>query len=142
MVLIRNIVGALVVVMLIAGAACAQDKLDYSGPYIGAFVGHSWVDLEYTEPEWPDYDRDVDMEGFVGGLYMGYNYMINNIVLGVEADAGLGDLEEGPDEDNYYNDYAAFDIDWDAHLRARAGFVYNTTLFYVAGGAGTCGSFR
>ncbi len=140
MVRLPNIVGALAVVILMSGTVCAGNMMNtkaslaYSGPYIGAFVGHSWVDLEYTEPEWPAYDRDVDMEGFVGGLYVGYNYMIDNIVLGVEADAGLGDLEEGPDEDNFYNDYAAFDVDWDAHLRARAGFVYNSTLFYVAGG--------
>lgn len=133
MVRIRNIVGALVVVMLIGGTVCAQDNFDYSGPYIGAFVGHSWVDLEYTEPDRPIYDLNVDMEGFVGGLYFGHNYMFNNLMLGFEADAGLCDLSEGA-ADSGSNISSAFDIEWDAHLRARAGFAYNATLFYVAGG--------
>lgn len=134
------IVVALVLVALMVGTACAGDRMgakgsfDYSGTYIGAFVGHSWVDLEYTEPDWPDYGRDVDIEGFVGGGYLGYNYMIDNMVLGFEADAGLGDLDEGADDDNPYNYYSAFDIDWDAHLRGRLGFVYHSTLFYVAAG--------
>ncbi|MGE4542585.1 MAG: outer membrane protein [Pedobacter sp.] len=134
MVRIRNIVVALFVVMLIGGTACAQDKLDYSGPYIGAFVGHSWVNLEYSEPSYPEDALNPDMNGFVGGLYFGHNYRIDNLVLGFETDAGLCDLSEGADDDNSFNTWSAFDIDWDAHLRARAGFVYNTTLFYVAGG--------
>ena len=54
-------------------------------------------------------------------------------MLGFEADAGFGDLSEGAD-DSSPNTYSAFDVNWDAHVRARAGYVYNTTLFYVAGG--------
>lgn len=137
---LRSIFGALVVAVLMSGTVYAGNMMDaeasaaYSGPYIGGFVGHSWVDLEYTEPDWPTYGRDVDMEGVVGGLYLGHNYRIDNIVLGFEADAGLGDLDEGRDKNADYNDYSAFDIDWNAHFRARAGFIYNTTLFYVAGG--------
>lgn len=134
MVRICKIVGALVVVMLIGGTACAQDRLDYSGPYIGGFVGNSWADVDYDDSWNPGYKLEADMEGFVGGLYLGYNYMIDNIVLGIEADAGIGDLSEGPDDNNDYNTWSAFDIDWDAHLRARAGVVYHSTLFYVAGG--------
>jgi outer membrane immunogenic protein len=140
MVRLRFIVGVLAVILFMAGTACAGEitvakgSPDFSGTYIGAFVGHSWVDLDYTEPDGPDYGRDADIEGFVGGLYMGYNYRIDNIVLGIEADAGLGDLNEGADHDNYYNYYSAFDIDWDAHFRGRVGFVSNATLFYVAAG--------
>lgn len=137
---LRNIVGALAVVVLMSGPVYAGNMMgaealsDYSGPYIGGFVGHSWADLEYRDSWNPGYELNADIEGFVGGLYFGHNYMIDNIMLGFEADAGIGDLGEGADKNNSYNDWSAFDIDWDAHLRARAGFVYNTTLFYVAGG--------
>jgi outer membrane immunogenic protein len=136
MVGLRHIIGALIAVMLISGTVCAGEQLDakaspaYSGPYIGGFVGQSWSNLEYVDKWRP---TDPDMDGFVGGLYLGHNYRIDKLVLGFEADAGLCDLSEGADDDND-NSYSAFDIDWNAHLRARAGFAYNATLFYVAGG--------
>jgi outer membrane immunogenic protein len=140
MVRLRSIVGALVVLLFMGGTACAGGMMgtkgssDYSGAYIGGYVGQSWVDLDYDDSWNPGYNLNADFEGFVGGLYLGYNYRIDNIMLGLEADAGLGDLSEGPDNDNSYNDWSAFEIDWDAHVRARVGVIYNTTLFYVAGG--------
>jgi outer membrane immunogenic protein len=136
MVGLRHVVGALAAVMFMSGTVCAGEQMNtkaspsYSGPYIGAFVGQSWSNLEYVDKHKP---TDRDMDGFAGGLYLGHNYRIDNLILGFETDAGFCDLSEGAD-DNNFNSYSAFEIDWNAHLRARAGFAYNSTLFYIAGG--------
>jgi outer membrane immunogenic protein len=95
--------------------------------------------LEYQESDDSDFDRSPNFDGFVGGIFLGYNYQDNNVVYGVEADAGLGDLSEGPDKNSSNNDWSSFDIDWNAHVRARAGLVYDATLFYVTGGLAIAG---
>ena len=113
--------------------------LDWSGPYIGGFVGYSWVGLEYYEPDFPGSDRKPNIDGFTGGPLLGFNYRIDSILLGIEADAGWGNLSKDPDKSSPNNNYSAFDIDWNAHVRARFGFVYGSTLSYVAGGLALAG---
>jgi len=137
---ILKIVGVLAAIILMTGAAHAagptddKSSFDWSGVSIGAFAGYSWVDLEYYEPDYPGYDRNPDFDGFSGGVFLGYNYQFDSIVLGVEADGGYVDLSEGRDKNALNNDYSAFEIDWNAHFRARIGFALDSTLFYVAGG--------
>jgi outer membrane immunogenic protein len=65
----------------------------------------------------------------------GYNLQHDTIVFGVEADFGLGDVNgKGiwiEQEETY--DYT-YDLDWNARLRARAGFAVDRALLFVAGG--------
>lgn len=89
--------------------------------------------LKYNEPDWPGFDRNPNINRFTGSAFLGHNYQIDNIVLGVEGDASLGNLSEDADK-NALNNYSAYDIDWNAHIRARIGFVFDTTLLYVADG--------
>jgi len=138
MVRISKIVVALAVVLLMgegvhAAPSDVKSSFNWSGAYIGAFAGYSWVDLEYFEPDFPGFERNPDIDGFTGGAFLGYNHRFDRILLGIEADAGLGDLDEGPDT-TALNNYSAFDIDWNGHVRARIGFVSGPTLLYVAGG--------
>lgn len=138
MVRISKIVGALALVMLMgevahAAPADVRSSFNWSGAYIGAFAGYSWVNLDYHEPDFPGFDRNPDINGIAGGALSGYNHRFESILLGIEADAGLGDLDEGPDA-SALNNYSAYDIDWNAHVRARFGFVSGSTLLYVAGG--------
>jgi outer membrane immunogenic protein len=123
-----------------ADVYAADTKLPagWSGPYIGAFAGYSWIDLEYDEPDYPGFDRNPNIDGLTGGLLLGYNHRFDSILVGVEADAGLGDLSESPDR-SARNYYSAFDIDWNAHVRARLGLVSSSTLLYVAGGLALAG---
>jgi len=110
----------------------------WTGPYIGAFAGYSWIDLKYTEPDFSGFDRNPNIKGLSGGPLLGCNFLLDSILLGVEADAGWGNLTEGADSGSP-NNYSAFDIDWNAHIRARLGLVYGPALFYVAGGLALAG---
>ncbi|PKN64261.1 MAG: hypothetical protein CVU57_15275 [Deltaproteobacteria bacterium HGW-Deltaproteobacteria-15] len=135
---IVRIVGVLAAVWLMGEMAHAApgdvgSSSNWSGPYIGAFAGYSWVDLDYSEPDFPGSERNPTINGVTGGAFLGYNHRFERILLGIEADVGLGDLDEGRDE-TAWNNYSAFDIDWNAHFRARLGFVSGSTLIYIAGG--------
>lgn len=129
------ILAAVILIGEMAPAYAVEAKLpvDGSGPYFGAFAGYAWADLEYNEPVFPGFDRNPNIDGITGGLLLGSNFRFDSILLGIEADAGWGDLNEDPDT-NAPNSYSAFDIDWNAHVRARFGFVSGVTLLFVAGG--------
>src|SRR5690606_20595327 len=57
---------------------------NWTGAYIGGQVGYLWGDGDLSD----DTDSlDVDPDGWLGGIYVGYNYQLtNNVVLGVDAD--------------------------------------------------------
>jgi len=85
--------------------------------------------------------RNVGLHGFTGGLQAGYNYQINNIVLGVEADANFLGLK-GSYATPIYNGVAggtywangSARLDAFYTLRARLGIAADHWLFYATGG--------
>lgn len=110
-------------------------RFDWSGVYVGAHGGYAWgeADVAY-EGEAGGGDLDG---GFWGGALAGYNLQNDAFVFGIEGDFGLGDVEgwglptrvPGSEEYRY-----AYSMDWNGHLRARAGFAEDRALFFVAGG--------
>jgi len=108
----------------------------WTGGYIGAQVGYAWGDGEasdilggYTSP---------DPDGFIGGVYGGYNYQFsNNIVIGAEVDVvyadvnGWGGISESgvPVASQYYEE-----LKWSGAARARLGYAVDRFLPYIAGG--------
>lgn len=79
----------------------------------------------------------IGLGGFVGGLNAGYDWQIDNIVLGVTGDIELADM----DGDSDLLDAGGADIgrieaqiDWLGSLRLRAGFAVDRALFYATGG--------
>src|SRR4029077_1006633 len=84
----------------------------------------------------------------IGGGQIGYNWQVNQFVLGVEADAqGTGLNGSTASSTRTFgppillatvNQTVTVDfgrIDWMASFRGRAGFAVNQALFYVTGGA-------
>jgi outer membrane immunogenic protein len=110
----------------------------WTGVQIGAMVSHNWNDLEYYEPGWPGYDRNPSIDGYGGGIFIGYSRQFVDMVYGVEADLGLVSLSEGTD-DQAKNRWTSFDIDWTSHVRARIGKTINATLIYGAAGIAMAG---
>lgn len=129
--------------MLSCGAVHAADLIieeplpiepsayDWSGLYLGAHAGYLWGTVDVSEGG--VIEAAGDISGGIGGLYAGYNVQMDNIVLGVEGDFGIaavsgsGTLPQPADEYTY-------DLNWNGHLRARAGFAADQFLVYVAGG--------
>ena len=87
---------------------------------------------------------NIGLHGFIGGAQAGYNYQINNFVLGVEADADYMNLN-GSYATTKYNDYTddsgrqywasgSASVDSLFTLRARAGLAFDRLLVFVTGG--------
>jgi outer membrane immunogenic protein len=79
--------------------------------------------------------------GFNGGLYAGFNFQMQQIVLGVEADVGFGPggTVSGTNIRNFNPLVVGLGstrdgFSWNGHLRARAGYALGQFMPYVAAG--------
>ncbi|MFG1373268.1 outer membrane protein [Xanthobacter oligotrophicus] len=148
--------------MVAAGAAQAADlatkmpvkaapvapAFSWTGFYIGAQGGYAWADNSFsnTHDLYNTYANDASYSldgGLVGGV-VGYNYQINNIVLGVEADANWADisgsgsiLRAGELATNCIvsNNPCSSKIDALGTITARLGVAFDRILLYAKGGA-------
>ena len=79
---------------LLASSAFAADAIveevapafSWTGGYAGIQAGYAWGDGDIDQITGPGF-IDTSPDGFLGGIYAGYNYqMSNNIVIGAELD--------------------------------------------------------
>ena len=134
----------------------------WAGFYIGGHVGYgeadidTRVDLDYFDALDVDEDdsfgfgNSLGMDGLLGGVQGGYNWQINSLVLGIEADISFTDWGTsaasfrsddvldlgftGLDDDEYAFGNTSADIDFLASVRGRLGFAANNFLIYGTGG--------
>jgi outer membrane immunogenic protein len=100
---------------------------DWSGIYVGINTGIGFADGNYV----PTATADPDLAGdgwMIGGV-VGYNYQMNNFVMGIEGDINYGEINPTNLADNVFQD-----IDFFATLRARLGYAHGNTMAYVTGG--------
>jgi outer membrane immunogenic protein len=135
--------------LLIAGAAEAADTIQYealppagllwSGGYVGLQAGHAWSDGRVEVIGAGNY-AEPDPDGFLGGVYAGYNHQFaNNMVLGIEADLARADIDGSdagrfPDGTVFPGVDISSRVEWTGALRARAGYAVDRFLPYAAGG--------
>lgn len=108
-------------------AAAPAGYYDWTGFYVGAQVGYAFADSDFGG----------DADGFVGGVHAGYNYQINNWVVGVEADVEYSDASaSGAVVLPAPAGLTAFGIDneWNGSVRARLGYAFDRVLVYATGG--------
>ena len=149
----------------------APAPFSWTGFYIGANVGGAWTPNNGGSdfgPLFPPFivlapqaaiptlipgQLDVlggtgRQSGVIGGGQVGYNWQVNQFVLGVEADAVASGLNgtRGTATRSFgppillatVNQTVTVDfgrMDWMASFRGRAGFSVDRALFYVTGGA-------
>lgn len=122
---------------------------DWSGPYLGLHAGFGWGREHDNQSRlFPpsggdngsgsggDNDR-FNLNGFVGGVHAGYNYQVNQFVFGAEGDFDYSDLKGK--HGGAYNGGASpraleLKSQWQASLRARAGYAFDNLLLYATGG--------
>ena len=126
--------------LVAAGAASAADLPSRKGPiaapvymppaftwtgfYVGANAGYGWGNVNANG--WANVG---DLDGFVGGGQIGYNYQIGQFVLGLEADLQAADLSSG---DNL--GLIGVKTDYFGTVRARLGFAVDRFMPYITGG--------
>ena len=120
---------ALVALALLSDAAVAADNFPYGavarpggymwqGPYVGGNLGYQWSGIN-NNPASPN--------GIAGGVQAGYNVQYGQFVFGGETDLQVTGA----------NDTFApwkFSNPWWGTLRGRAGYAWNSFLFYGTAG--------
>lgn len=107
-----------------------QSTYDWTGIYVGGWVGATCIDGELTDNTGGS-DWEMSGCGFKGGALAGYNHQFNNWVIGLEGDWGTtGNIatNEEPTAD------FAFSMDHIATLRTRFGVAFDDTLIFATGG--------
>jgi outer membrane immunogenic protein len=95
--------------------AAPAPVFNWTGFYFGGHVGYGWGDTVVGG----------DVDGFLGGVQLGYNWQLSrNWVFGVEADISGTDLN---------NAFPAH-VDYLGTLRARVGYTWDRTMLYGTGG--------
>lgn len=149
---------ALVSAVALTSAARAADVVapmgyDWSGFYFGVNAGAAWnntdIDNDINGPLASDLldelsnDFDGDDAVFTGGAMIGYNWQMESLVLGVEADINYLGFSGDADRDvdgfdvggiNSASHKLSFEADWYGTLRGRLGFAADNFLFYGTGG--------
>ncbi|MBC7282157.1 outer membrane protein [Hoeflea sp.] len=105
---------------------------DWTGLYAGGSIGYGWGDTDWVYTL-GGATAHHSTDGLIGGVQAGYNWQMQNIVLGAELDilaSGINGSTACPNP--------AFacesEIDWLGTARVRAGFAANNWLFYGTGG--------
>jgi opacity protein-like surface antigen len=113
-------------------ATVLSSGTDWSGLYIGAHVGYGWGDWDYSGSfdGTPSFTRSGEPEGVLGGVQIGHNWQVDNVVLGLQADLDLAGIKvENPSGE--YDSLDAFGT-----LSGRVGLALDSVLPYVKLGAG------
>lgn len=125
--------------LVAAGAASAADLPSRKGPvvapvyvpaftwtgfYVGANAGYGWGNVNAN-----GFANIGDLDGFVGGGQVGYNYQMGQFVVGLEADLQAADLSSG-------NNLGLIRVktDYFGTVRARVGVAFDRFMPYITGG--------
>lgn len=107
----------------------------WSGAYVGAAIGYGWGDhtvTEFNDGGVPSgFVRDYDSDGFIGGVFAGYNWQSSQFVYGIEGDIEYTDIDGGF---VISGDSVTVDVGLQGSLRARAGFAFDRFMVYGTGG--------
>jgi outer membrane immunogenic protein len=121
--------------------APVPDDFSWTGIYVGLQAGYAWGDLEANTIRGNNEDEEYDAEGVVGGIFLGYNYELNDsFLLGIEGDFEGTGIDNDDDDDDDDNDRAVgidsynADVNWQASVRGRVGFTVDRFLVYGTGG--------
>ena len=120
---------------------------NWTGFYIGGHIGGGWADQGAVElaPGTNAFPTGTvfagkNMSGFLGGVQGGYNWQINNIVLGVEGEYTWADVSGTATTVSTVPRFLGFSSISTAKLQdialvtGRLGYAANNWLFYVKGG--------
>lgn len=129
---------ALSIFMFLAGAGVASAAdvsvpaaYDWSGFYGGVHAGYLWGNVDLTDVGVAVPGGSFD--GFVGGPLAGFNMQHDNLVFGFEGDFGWSNADGQGTALPPTPDFA-YDLNWNGHIRARAGLAADNFLFFAAGG--------
>ena len=145
---------ALAISMAGVSHAEAQDAAvpasNWDGLFVGLHSGYGWTDTEVSRermfrrpPCCPrprgNFSTELEPDGLLGGIQVGYNHQHNDFVFGVIGDIALTGMSDSGASFRpaRFDPPVAFETEyeWLATIRGRAGWLVNDrTLLYAHGG--------
>jgi outer membrane immunogenic protein len=145
----------LLAVLVAAGPAMAADMpikappvapvtaptYNWAGFYVGGNVGYSWGNQSTAPVAVPGgtVSSTASINGVIGGGQIGYNWQLNKVVLGLEADI-QGSGQKGNVNTNFLlggvptTGQASQNLDYFGTVRGRVGYAWDRSLVYFTGG--------
>lgn len=120
----------------------AETPFTWAGAYFGAAVGYGWGSTSHEYIGGPGDGApsgNSDPDGVLGGVYAGYNFQWEGLVVGVEGDIEAADLSGSYSNANGITSTGSADMTWDASIRARIGAAFGRSLLYATGGVAFAG---
>jgi outer membrane immunogenic protein len=105
---------------------------NWTGFYIGVNGGGGWGRSDWTSALGT---ADSNLSGALVGGTVGYNYQINQLVLGVEGDIGWSNLRGTATNGICAGTNCETRNSWLATARGRVGYAFDRFMPYVTGGA-------
>lgn len=134
---------ATVSALALSSAAVAQETDSWTGPYIGLNGGVGWINTNVfvtqvpLVPSTPE-QANLSAAGATFGGQIGYNWQMQGLVLGAEADinwVGARAFVSQPMPGGFPpNSTFTSNLHWLATIRGRVGMAMSPTLLYVTGG--------
>lgn len=123
------------------GGASMKDDVVYSAPfnwsglYLGVQAGYQWgdSDIDHVYPGFAPATSETELDGFVGGVHVGYNVQRSRIVFGVEADIEYVDSDDESLTTVYFHPNT-LEVNYQASIRGRLGVASGKTLYYATAG--------
>ena len=109
--------------------AYAPVQPTWTGFYMGGAAGWGMADGKIRVEDTSASDQGT---GFVGGGFVGFNYQINNVVLGVETDL-FGTSIEKRYTDGFWST-EKYGLDYLGTVRGRLGYAIGGWMPYLSGG--------
>jgi outer membrane immunogenic protein len=123
--------------------AASSETPNWTGVYVGGHIGGGFSKINWYEDATQGgsglptgtSDGVVHANGVLGGVQAGYNYQIERVVLGIQADISVADIS-GTDTcfPTFAGQSCGTRIDSLGTLTARIGTTYHQALFYALGG--------
>lgn len=105
----------------------------WTGIYAGGHAGISTGDTQGQVPGGgPLLSADYSIDGGIYGGHIGYNYQLNNVVVGIEGTYTGTDVEGSTTR--LFVLSCSRDIDWIATIEARLGYAMGPAMVYARGG--------
>jgi len=113
--------------------APAVTPFTWSGIYFGAQGGYGWGSTSQSFSNGAP-SGNSDPQGWLGGVYLGYNWQGNNVIFGLEGDFEGADINGSFTRNSGSTSAGSADMNWDASIRGRLGLAFDRSLLYATGG--------
>jgi hypothetical protein len=120
----------------------AETPFTWAGAYFGAAIGYGWGSTSHDYIGGPGGGApsgNSDPDGVLGGVFAGYNFQWNGVVVGFEGDIEAADLSGSYTDKSGLTSAGSADMTWDASIRARLGAAFGRSLLYTTGGIAFAG---